>query len=186
MTTPTEASFESAAEGLRRGDFSRLAPLFGDPNRPDAASGQIVGWLEAGAFAGHPDALAEALTCACWLGQVGVATRLLDAGADPTLGTGTGMSALHWAANRGQRAAVELLLARGAPTEQRSMYDATALGAAVWAALNEPRGDQIGVIRALLSAGADVTAVEYPVGHREIDALLARHRRLRARSPNER
>jgi len=186
MITPTETSFESAAEGLRRGDFSRLAPLFGDHSHPDAASGQIVAWLEAGAFAGRPDVLAEALTCACWLGQVGVATRLLDAGADPTSGTGTGMSALHWAANRGQRAAVELLIARGAPMEQRSMYDATALGAAVWAALHEPRGDQLGVIRALLTAGADVAAVEYPAGHREIDALLGRHRELRAVPPDER
>jgi hypothetical protein len=186
MITPTETSFESAAEGLRRGDFSRLAPLFGDPDHPDAASGQVVAWLEAGAFAGHPDVLAEALTCACWLGQVGVAGRLLDAGADPASGTGTGMSALHWAANRGQRRAVELLLAHGAPTEQRSMYDATALGAAVWAALHEPRGDQLGAIRALLTAGADVTAVEYPVGHGEIDALLARLSRCRAGPADER
>lgn len=186
MITPTEMPFESAADGLRRGDFSRLAPLFGDPSHPDADTGQIVAWIEAGSFAAHPDVLAEALTCACWLGQVGVANRLLDAGADPASGTGTGMSALHWAANRGQRRAVELLLARGAPTEQRSMYDVTALGGAVWAALHEPRGDQLGAMRALLTAGADVQAVEYPVGHGEIDALLAQHRRLRAGPPSER
>jgi hypothetical protein len=169
-------SFEEAAEGLRRGDFSHLAPLFGDPDRPDEADGPIIMWLAAGAFARAPDLLAEALTCACWLGQVGVARQLLDAGADPATGTATGLSALHWAANRGQRAAVELLLARGAPMEQRSMYDGTALGTAVWSALNEPRGDQLGVIRALLTAGADVAAVQYPTGLGEVDALLARHR----------
>ena len=83
------------------------------------------------------------------------------------------MSALHWAANRGQRAAVELLLARGAPMEQRNMYDGTALGTAVWGACHEPRGDQLGVIRTLLAAGADPTAAEYPTGNVAVDAILA-------------
>ena len=176
MNTPREMSIEEAAEGLRRGDFSRLAPLFGDADRPHEAEGPLIAWLDAGALVDMPDVLAEALTCACWLGRVGVAQRLLDAGADAAAGTATGMSALHWASNRGQAAAVELLLARGAPTEQRSMYDGTALGAAVWAALHEPRGDQLGAIRALLAAGADATAVDYPTGHADIDALLARYR----------
>lgn len=174
-SSPREMSFEEAAEGLRRGDFSRLAPLFGDPNRPEEATGAIVEWLAADAFANAPDLLAEALTCACWLGQVGVARKLLDAGADPANGTATGLSALHWAANRGQRAAVELLLVNDAPMEQRKMYDATALDIAVWSVLNEPRGDQLGVILALLNAGADVRAVEYPTGNAEVDALLARY-----------
>lgn len=177
MIAPGEMSFEEATEGLRRGDFSRLAPLFGDPDRPDEANGRILTWLTDGKFAGPADVLAEALTCACWLGQVGVARRLLDAGADPVAGIATGMSALHWAANRGQRVAVELLLAHGAPMEQRSMYDATALGTAVWSVLHEPRGDQLGAILALLTAGADIAAVTYPSGHREVDALLARYRR---------
>jgi hypothetical protein len=168
-------SFEEAADGLLRGDFSRLAPLFGDPDTPHEASGQIVDWLDAGAFSDRPDLRDEALTCACWLGQVGVAKRLLDNGADPSLGTATGLSALHWAANRGQRAAVDLLLARGAPTEQRSMYHGTVLGTAIWSALHEPRGDQLAAIRSLLDAGADVAAVEYPTGDDAIDALLAAH-----------
>ena len=169
--TPREA-----AEGLRRGDFTRLAPLFGDAAHPDAAAGRLLAWVEAARFDGEPEVLAEALTCACWLGRTGVAARLLDRGVDPSAGMGTGLSALHWAANRGQRAAVELLLARGAPLEQRSMYDGTALGTAVWAACHEPRGDQLGVIRALLAAGADASAAEYPTGRPEVDALLAPHR----------
>jgi ankyrin repeat protein len=176
MITQREMSFDEAADGLRHGDFSRLAPLFGDANRPDEADGPIMTWLSDGEFADEPDLLAEALTCACWLGQVGAAQRLLDAGADPAAGTATGMSALHWAANRGQRAAVELLLAHGAPMEQRSMYDATALETAVWSVLHEPRGDQLGAVRALLSAGADVAATTYPTGHAEVDALLAQYR----------
>lgn len=165
-----------AAAGLRRGDFTRLAPLFGDPARPDVATGAMLAWIEQGALDDDPALLAEALTCACWLGQVGVAARLLDRGVDPAAGTSTGLSALHWAANRGQRAAVALLLEHGAPMEQRSMYDGTALGTAVWALCHEPRGDQLGVIRALLEAGADPTAVDFPTGRPEVDALLAPRR----------
>ena len=167
---------QEAAEGLRRGDFTRLAPLFGDAARPEVATGQVLAWVEAGEFDDEPEIRAEALTCACWLGQTGVAERLLDRGIDPAAGMGTGMSALHWAANRGQRPAVELLLARGAPTEQRNMYDGTALGTAVWGYLHEPRGDQLGVIRVLLAAGADASAAEFPTGRHEVDALLAPYR----------
>jgi ankyrin repeat protein len=167
---------QEAAESLRRGDFTRLAPLFGDAARPDDGTGQLLAWVDAGEFDGQPDVLAEALTCACWLGQTGVAARLLDRGVDPAAGRGTGMSALHRAANRGQLAAVELLLARGAPMEQRSMYDGTALGTAVWAACQEPRGDQLGVIRALLEAGADPGAVDFPTGRPEVDVLLTPYR----------
>ena len=170
---------DEAAEGLRNGDFTRLAPLFGDAARPDVATGQMLAWVEQGRFDDDPAVLAEALTCACWLGQTGVASRLLDHRVDPGSGTGTGMSALHWAANRGQLAAVELLLARGAPMEQRSMYDGTALGTAVWGLRHEPRGDQLGVIRALLEAGADPHAVDYPTGIPEVDALLAPYRSAR-------
>ena len=168
--TPREA-----ADGLRRGDFTRLAPLFGDPAQPDLATGQLLAWVESGELA-DADVLAEALTCACWLGQVGVAERLLDRGIDPAAGMATGMSALHWAANRGQRAAVELLVARGAPMEQRSMYDGTALGTAVWSACHEPRGDQLGVVRVLLTKGADPREAEFPSGRPEVDALLAPYR----------
>jgi hypothetical protein len=166
---------QDAIEGLRRGDFTRLAPLFGDPALPDVATGQLLEWVDSGAL-DAPDVLAEALTCACWLGQTGVARRLLDRGIDPAAGTATGMSALHWAANRGQLASVELLLSRGAPMEQRSMYDGTALGTAVWAATHEPRGDQLGVIRALLAAGAEPSEAEFPTGRADVDALLAPYR----------
>jgi hypothetical protein len=164
------------ADGLRRGDFTRLAPLFGDPAQPERATGQLLSWVEQGEFTDDPHILAEALTCACFLGQTGVGARLLERGVDPAAGMGTGMSALHWAANRGQRAAVVLLLSHGAPMELHNMYEGTALGAAVWAFFHERRGDQLGVIRALLEAGADARAVEFPTGRPEVDALLAPYR----------
>ena len=54
-------TLQEAAAGLKRGDFSRLAPLFGDPSRPEVAAGLIVTWLDAGVYAEMPDVLAEAL-----------------------------------------------------------------------------------------------------------------------------
>jgi ankyrin repeat protein len=118
--------------------------------------------------------LAEAITCACWLGRTGVATYLLDRGVDPTAGNGTGLDALHWAANRGQLEAVRLLLARGASIGTRSMYGGTALGTAVWAAVHEPRVDQLAIIQALLDAGARPDEADHPSGRADVDALLGR------------
>jgi ankyrin repeat protein len=161
-----EAVFREALEGLRRGDFSRLEPLFeGVPSR-------IVEWHRAGRFRDEAEALAEALTCACFLGHTDVAAYLLDHGVDPSGGSGTGLDALHWAANRGQLEAVRLLIRRKAPLETRSMYGGTALGTAAWSALNEPRRDHVRIIEALIAAGARVEEVKYPTGHPQVDALL--------------
>jgi ankyrin repeat protein len=172
MTNQDDAVFEDAIQGLHRGDFSRLEPLF------DAQSGKprIVEWHEQGRFDHDPVALAEALTCASFLGRTDVASYLLKQGLDPSGGSGTGMNALHWAANRGQLEAVRTLIRARAPLETRSMYDGTALGTAVWSAVNEPRGNQLDVIEALLDAGARVEEAEYPSGRTDVDAILRRYR----------
>lgn len=159
--------FRDAVQGLQRGDFSRLEPLF--------TSGQITRWHEAGRLADQPKAVAEALTCACFLGRADVAEYLLNQGVDPTAGAGTGLDALHWAVNRGQLESVRLLLRRKAPLETRSMYGGTALGTAIWSALHEPRLDHLQIIQELLHAGARVSEVEYPTGNERIDALLKLH-----------
>jgi hypothetical protein len=125
-----DALFREAVQGLQRGDFTRLAPLLED--RPlERRPYRIIEWYNRGYFAGEPAALAEALTCACFLGRTGVAEFLLDRGVDPAAGAGTGLNAFHWAANRGQSEAVRLLLRRKAPLETRSMYGGTVLGTAV-------------------------------------------------------
>jgi hypothetical protein len=172
MPTDDRAALDDALAGLRQGDCTRLTPLFGDPAHPSRAESRIVDWVEAGAFAEHPDALAEALTCACWLGRTGVAAHLLDRGVDPAAGTATGLDALHWAANRGQLAAVRLLLARGASPETVSSFGGTALRTAVWSAIHEPRPDHLAIVGALLAAGARPERAGYPTGHARIDALL--------------
>ena len=88
---------------------------------------------------------------------------------------GTGLNALHWAANRGQLETVRLLISAKAPLETRSMYGGTALGAAIWSAVNEPRRDHLQIIEELLNAGARVDDADYPTGHEPIDAILNRH-----------
>ena len=101
-----------------------------------------------------PPALAEALTCAAWLGRVDLVEWLLGRGVPPAGGNATGMSALHWAASRGELGAVRLLLDAGAPLETRNMYGGTVLGQAEWSAIHEPRPGQRECIAALLAAGA--------------------------------
>ena len=48
-----------------------------------------------GLFRSEPKALAEALTCACFLGRTSVAIYLLTHGIDPSGGAGTGLNAFH-------------------------------------------------------------------------------------------
>lgn len=162
----SDFSLPNAIRRLKAGDFTWSDPLFdGQPCR-------IVEWVEAGKFDKEPEALAEALSSACFNGRTEVARYLLDRGVDPAAGNGTGMNAIHWAANRGQLEVVKLLLERKAPLEIRNMYGGTVLGATVWAACNEPRPNQVQVIETLLEAGADVKQAEYPSGREDVDALL--------------
>lgn len=125
MKSYDDPVWRDAVKGLERGDFSRLEPLF------DGDKCRVVDWCENGYFEDEPKSLAEALTCACFLGRTSVAAYLLDEGVDPAAGTGTGLSALHWAANRGNLDTVRMLIERKAPLEQRNMYGGTVLGCTI-------------------------------------------------------
>jgi Ankyrin repeats (3 copies) len=161
---------QDAIQGLRRGDFSRLEPLFdGGEHSP------IVEWHQMGLLDDEPEALAEAFSCACFLGRTEVAEYLLDRGVDPLAGSGTGMNAFHWAANRGQIKTVEMLIVRGVPLEITNCYGGTVLGTAVWSAIHEPKADHVAIIDALIQAGANLDAVEYPTGNGPVDEVLRRH-----------
>ena len=156
---------------LREGNFTRLAPVMtsqsGDVPR-------IVQIHREGCFARHPLELAEALSCAAFLGAIEALKYLLAAGVPPDGGSRTGLNALHWAANRGELAAVQRLLRAGAAVEARNAYGGTVLGAAVWAAIHEPRPAHVAVIEVLLEAGADVREAAYPSGDAAVDAVLAK------------
>jgi hypothetical protein len=156
MNSPDDSQWHDALHGLMRGDFSRLEPLFTPDFTPTGERCSIIKWYEQGAFENEPQALAEAFTCACFLGRTGIADFLLTQGVDPLAGTGTGLSGFHWAANRGNLETVELLIERKAPLEQQNSYGGTVLGGTLWAAFNEPRADHLGIIEALLAAGAQV------------------------------
>jgi hypothetical protein len=165
-------TFEDAAQGLLNGDFSRLDPLFVSP--PGEKS-RIVAWFDDGAFDHDADALLEAFTCACFNGRNQVVDHLLAANIDPDRGNRTGMTAFHWAANRGQVETVRRLIAAKASLEALNRFGGSVLGCAVWSAIHEPRDGQLAVIELLLEAGARVAAAGYPTGDARIDALLLRH-----------
>jgi hypothetical protein len=167
--------FRDAVQGLHNGDFSRLEPLFGDPESHDPRQSHILQWYEQGWFNAEPKALEEAFTCACFLGRTGVADYLLARGVDPTAGAGTGSNGFHWAADRGQLETVLLLIRRNVPLEIKNMYGGTVLGAAVWSAVHETRANHIPIIEALIRAGARLDAAGYPTGNERVDEVLRRH-----------
>ena len=177
MPTPAgedDALFRDALRGLHRGDFSRLEPLFiEDPGLGGRC--RIAAWYEEGRFEAEPKALAEAFSCACFNGRTSVAEFLLDKGVDPAAGGCTGMNAFHWAADRGKLDTVKLLIERNAPLEIENMYGGTVLGCTVWSAINEPRANHLATIEALIEAGANIDAAEYPSGDERIDDVLRRH-----------
>jgi len=168
-------TFSDAVLGLERGDFTLLDPLL----EQNLTSGEcpIITWYNEGRFANEPKALNGALTCACFNGRTMVAEFLLTKGVDPSAGNGTGLNAFHWAANRGQLETVKLLIERKAPLEVESMYGGTVLGTAIWSAVNEPKPDHLAIIEALIQAGANLDAAEYPTGNAQVDELLRRHGR---------
>jgi hypothetical protein len=170
---PAAERFQAAVAGLRRGDFTASAALFANhtPSRPCS----ILQWVQAGWFGDAPDALREALTCACFLGETDVARELLTYGLDPQGGSATGMNALHWAANRGQLGTVRMLLERHALLEVRNMYGGTVLGGTIWSAIHEPRPAHVEIIEELLKAGARLDAVDYPTGAESIDRVLKQY-----------
>lgn len=166
--------FEEAVRGFLAGDFSRLAPLF--ERRPDGSPGPVIRWFDSGAFASEPEALAEAFSCACFNGHTEAMEHLLARGVDPSGGIATGMNAFHWAANRGQLKAVEILIRSQAPLEALNSYGGTVLGCAVWSAIHETKPQHPQVLQALVEAGADMAA-GYPSGDERIDEMLRRFSR---------
>lgn len=181
QSSGNDAAFRDALEGLQRGDFSRLEPLFEAASDSPHTPPRIIVWHEEGRFREEPGASAEALTCACFLGRTRVADYLLTHGVSPSGGAGTGLDAPHWAANRGQLDAVRLLIRWKVPLETRSMHGDTVLGTAVWSALNEPRADHMQIIEELLTAGAQVEHVERPAAYVKgpLKRLLLKRRLVR-------
>jgi hypothetical protein len=167
--------FDNAVRDLEEGNFSRLEPLFRNLASSSHASCQIIEWYNLGYFKNEPKALNEALSCACFNGRTKIAKFLMDRGVDVIAGDATGMNGFHWAANRGHLETVKLLIERKVPTEIKNMYGGTVLGCTVWSEIHESGPTRIEVIEALLAAGANVYAAEYPTGNARVDEVLRRH-----------
>lgn len=105
---------------------------------------------------------------------------LLDVGF-PIDGRGQeGGTALHWACWRGQQKLVAMLIARGAPLEdRRNNHNGTPLGWAVHGAAHgwqpDRQNDYPGVVKMLLDAGAEARPSLVPCGHAGVDAVLRQH-----------
>ena len=176
FTGKGDPEFREALRVLQSGGFDVSAPLFGTGTDLAVDRPRIIEWYDRGLFSDQPQALAEALSCACFLGRTSVAEYLLDHGVEPTAGDGTGMDAFHWAVNRGKLETVRLLIRRKAPLEVRNMHGTTVIGTAVWSIINEPWWpDQLLIIEVLLDAGARVEEAGYPTGQEQVDAVLRRH-----------
>lgn len=139
--------WKKTAKALDRSDFSLLDDMLTE------ADVSIIELLDTNGAS--PSYLEEALTWACFVGRTDAARTLLDRGIDPAAGTATGMAAFHWAANRGNLDTVKLLIERGAPLEQKNMYDGTVLSCTLWSAIHEPRESHAEIIEALVEAGAE-------------------------------
>lgn len=167
-------SFDQAVTGLLNGDFSRLQPLV--ILAGGGGSCPIMDWHQQGLFTNRADALAEALTCASFNGAVTVVEYFLSNGLDPSGGARTGLNALHWAANRGQKNVAELLIRAGAPLESINSYGGTVLGCTVWSSVHETKPAHLKIVKLLLNAGADPFNCDYPSGRADVDALIAARR----------
>ncbi|MGA3323671.1 MAG: ankyrin repeat domain-containing protein [Terriglobia bacterium] len=94
---------------------------------------------------------------ACEYGRNSVVDFLLQKGVDLLTRANTGETGLHWAVIGRQLDTIKLLLKRGAPLEARNVYGGTALGQALWSAINgDPAIDYVPTIETLIEAGAEI------------------------------
>jgi ankyrin repeat protein len=94
---------------------------------------------------------------ACEYGRDGVVDFLLQKGVDLLAQANTGQTGLHWAVIGGQPETIRSLLERGASLEALNSYGGTALGQALWSAINgDPHIDYVRTIETLLDAGARI------------------------------
>lgn len=138
---------------LSEGNFTALEQDLGGPEGFDR---QIVACHVDGRFATEPEALAEALSCACMLGRTETARYLIEAGVDPYAGMKTWLAGPHWAASSGQFDVIKMLIEKRIPLEVENKYGGTVLGQALWSAVNEHSDSHAEIIEELLSVGACV------------------------------
>lgn len=138
---------------LDKGNFTLLEEDLGGPEEFDR---RIKEWHAEGRFDEEPEALAEALSCACMVGRTETARYLLDAGVDPYAGMKTWLAGPHWAASSGRVDTIEMLIEKGVRLEVKNDYGGTVLGQALWSAVNEHKPTHAEIIERLLDAGSAI------------------------------
>jgi hypothetical protein len=122
----------------------------------DAFDNQVIDWFDHGYFDNEPEALAETVTCASFLGRPRVVAHLLDSGVDPVAGMRSGMNGFHYAVSCGQLEVVKVMIDRKVPMEIVNRYGGTVLGQALWSAIHEHERTHVEIIEALIRAGAKI------------------------------
>jgi len=145
--------WKQAVRDITDGSYSRIEKTLG---KGDAFDRQIIDWFDRGYFENEPEVLAEAVTCASFLGRARLVAYLLDKGVDPSAGMRSGMNGFHYAASCGQLEVVKVMLDRKVPMEIVNRYGGTVLGQALWSAIHEHETTHAEIIEALISGGAKV------------------------------
>ena len=145
--------WKQAVKDITDGNYSRVEKTLGEG---DAFDHQISDWFGRGYFANEPEALAETVTCASFLGRARLVAYLLDKGVDPLAGMRSGMNGFHYAASSGRLEVVQVMIDRKVPMEIVNRYGGTVLGQALWSAIHEHERTHAEIIEALISAGAEI------------------------------
>lgn len=94
---------------------------------------------------------------ACEYGRNAVVEFLLQKNRNLLTAASTSETGLHWAVIGGQLDTIKLLLSHGASLETKNAYGGTALGQALWSAVNgDPAFDSAPTIELLLAAGSQI------------------------------
>jgi uncharacterized protein len=130
---------QKADDGLQMADFRVMINL----------RSLIVRFMLASLLLGGVVSASSDVTDAARAGDLAAVRELLKSGADVNGAAGDGMTALHWAASRGDAAMTQMLLSAGA-----NIRATTRLGA-ITALHLASQGGHAGVVAALIAAGAE-------------------------------
>lgn len=145
--------WEQAVKDITDGAYFRIEKALGGGDRFD---NQIIDWFNRGYFEEEPQALAEAVTCASFLGRAKLVAHLIDNHVDPVAGMRSGMNGFHYAVSCGQLDVVKVMIDRKVPMEVVNRYGGTVLGQALWSAIHEHEKTHAEIIEALISGGAKI------------------------------